>query len=163
MAVSIGAFAAAASTTASSNASGGGSNLRSLDYVGSIKVDQYNNLNEGQEAKALQSLAKITPEQAKNAALSKVNGSVVKVELDNENGYLVYSVEVKTSNGIINDVKVDAGNGKVLYIDNGTDVEKESPESSVEKENTNELKEENSGEASDSDSLNEEVQWEGEN
>ncbi|WP_167900667.1 PepSY domain-containing protein [Thermococcus sp. LS1] len=151
MAVSIGAFAVATSNTTTSSV---GSDLQSPGYVGSIKVDQYDNLSEGQEAKALQSLAKITPEQAKSAALSKVNGSVVKVELDNENGYLVYSVEVKTGNGIIKDVKVDAGDGKVLYVDG---------ESGVEEESNKELEKETSKDSSDSDSINEEVEQEDEN
>ena len=45
--------------------------------------------------------------------------SRLKVELDNENGALVYSVEL--SNGM--DVKVDAGNAAVLYTDSDVDNE----------------------------------------
>ena len=40
-----------------------------------------------------------------------------KVSLDNENGNLVYSVEIKTASNEVKDVKVDAGSGNVLYED----------------------------------------------
>ncbi len=157
MAVSIGAFAMAAST-APTNATG--KNVQSPSYTGSIKLAQNSNLSESQEASALQKLAKITPEQAKSAALAEVKGTAVKVSLEDENGYLVYSVEVKTAKGLMKDVKVDAGNGKVLHIDSGSDMEKEkeTSESNMEKESTNELKEKNSGEVADTDSLKEGVQ-----
>jgi hypothetical protein len=53
----------------------------------------------------------ITADQAKAAALAANPGTTAtKVELDDENGCLVYSVEL--SNGL--DVKVDAGNGDIL-------------------------------------------------
>ncbi|HEY3316654.1 MAG TPA: PepSY domain-containing protein [Bacillota bacterium] len=72
------------------------------------------------EAASLQAMAKITPDQAKAAALQAVPGTVLKVELDNENGNLVYSVEIKTANGD-QDVKVDAGNGTVVAQDSQQD------------------------------------------
>jgi uncharacterized membrane protein YkoI len=63
-----------------------------------------------------QSLAKITKEQAIKAATKRVRGKVGGASLDNEDGNLVYSVEIRTSSGVF-DVKVDAGNAKVLFID----------------------------------------------
>jgi uncharacterized membrane protein YkoI len=63
---------------------------------------------------ALAALAKITPDQAKAAALAAVPGAAGKVELENENGNVVFGVEVTTASGSKMDVKVDAGNGKVL-------------------------------------------------
>jgi len=66
---------------------------------------------------ALTALSKITPEQARTAALKQVLGTVTKVELDDENGYLVYSVDICSSTGQRQDVKVDAGNGRVLHVD----------------------------------------------
>ncbi|MDI6831729.1 MAG: PepSY domain-containing protein [Actinomycetota bacterium] len=66
------------------------------------------------EPKDLNGLAKVTAEQAKEAALSANPGSTItKVELDNENGSLVWGVEL--SNGA--DVKVDAGNGQVVHTE----------------------------------------------
>jgi len=100
-------------------------------YAASIKVtgqqDKINEAqdkheNEAQESAALKAQAKITPEQARAEALKVVNGEVQKVSLDNENGNLVYSVEMKTAGGTV-DVKVDAGDGKVLAQDKGRDNE----------------------------------------
>jgi len=62
-------------------------------------------------------LAKLTPAQAVQKALVAVQGQVLKTELENENGFLVYGVEVVTADKSIVDVKVDAGSGKVLSMD----------------------------------------------
>ena len=70
--------------------------------------------NESGDSAALQPLAKITPDQAKAAALAAVPGTAGKVELENENGNVVYGVEVTDTAGKTTDVKVDAGNGTVL-------------------------------------------------
>lgn len=74
----------------------------------------------------------ITADQAKAAALAANPGATaLAVGLDDENGCLVYGVEL--SNGA--DVKVDAGNGQVVHTDaagpeDGRSVEGgESPES----------------------------------
>ena len=84
---------------------------------------------EDSENVVLAKYTKITEEEAKNIALSKVPGKVVKVELENEDGYVVYGVEISTSNGI-KDVKVDAENGKILKID-GDDNEKDNNDKEV--------------------------------
>jgi uncharacterized membrane protein YkoI len=68
------------------------------------------------ESTRFQSLAKITAEQARAAALAQVPGTATSVELENEDGNLVYGVSVKTASGE-RDVKVDAGNGKVLHVE----------------------------------------------
>ena len=94
------------------------SEVQSPSYIGSITVDQtqYEGMSEADEAAALQKYATIGAADAEAAALTANPGaSVVKTELDNENGVLVYSVEM--SNG--NDVKVDAGTGEVLHIEAG--------------------------------------------
>jgi len=79
--------------------------------------------SEQSEAASLKELAKITPDVAKAAALKVVSGQVTNVALDNENGNLVYSVNVKTATGMV-DVKVDAGSGLVLAQESGQDEEK---------------------------------------
>jgi uncharacterized membrane protein YkoI len=91
-------------------------------YSSSIAVDQSSTdgMSEADEASALASMATITVDQSKAAALAANPGTtVIKAELDNENGALVYSVEL--SNGA--DVKVDAGNGTILFTDSGADNE----------------------------------------
>lgn len=85
-------------------------------FISSIQVPPGNHgQTKAERATYLASLAKITPEQAKAAALAQFPGATVqKVELDNENGSLVYSVQLTDTAGKSTDVKVDAGNAKVL-------------------------------------------------
>ncbi len=77
------------------------------------------NKAETAESANLEKSARITPEQAKSAALAQVAGTVRKVELENEDGNVVYGVAIKTANGGERDVKVDAGNGQVLHTESG--------------------------------------------
>jgi uncharacterized membrane protein YkoI len=72
--------------------------------------------DEQAEASRYQSLARITAAQARSAALASVPGTATGVELENEDGNLVFGVTVKTAAGE-KDVKVDAGNGKVLHVE----------------------------------------------
>jgi uncharacterized membrane protein YkoI len=95
-----------------------GPDQQSPTYAGSIAISpsQISGLSESDEGMALQSQATISASQAESAALAANPGtSVVKSEIDNENGVLVYSVEL--SNG--SDVKVDAGTGQILHTDQG--------------------------------------------
>jgi uncharacterized membrane protein YkoI len=85
------------------------------NYAGSIKVSE--NIADQQ----LAALAKISPDEAKASALKNAmvaGGTVIKVSLDNENGNLVYSVEIVKGTTSY-DVKVDAGTGSILFIDQG--------------------------------------------
>lgn len=83
-----------------------------------------------QEQAKLQPLAKITPLQAQKAAEVAEGGKASKVQLEDEDGNLVYSVIVGKK-----EVTVDAGNGKVLYIeDNNQNDERDTasrPKSSI--------------------------------
>jgi len=54
--------------------------------------------------------------QATAAALAQVPGTVLKAELDDESGNLVYSIEIVTNTHEIKDVKVNAGNGNILHV-----------------------------------------------
>ena len=74
---------------------------------GTIKVER-------QAEAEYPSLAKIDMDQAMAAALAAVPGKVLKAELDDENGFLVYEIEVVAANKNVMKVKVDAGDGKVL-------------------------------------------------
>jgi hypothetical protein len=76
---------------------------------------------ENQQSSRLQSLAKITPQQAKAAAEAAKGGTASSVKLENEDGNVVYSVAIGQQ-----EVSVDAGNGKIL---NTTNVKTESNES----------------------------------
>jgi uncharacterized membrane protein YkoI len=64
--------------------------------------------------------AKISLQQAINAALSRENGTLQRVELQNEDGFLVYNVELVSADKKLHEVKVDAGNGSILRVDSDT-------------------------------------------
>lgn len=82
--------------------------VREEPIVGTVKVER---------GATLQSLAKITLEQAQRAALEAVPGATVhEGELDEEDGYVVYEIEL-IQNGREVDVIVDAGTGDVLAIE----------------------------------------------
>lgn len=84
--------------------------------------------DEAAEASALAGLATVSQADAEAAALATVTGEVVQAELDNENGFVVWSIEVRDSAGTIHDVKIDAGNAAVLGTDAGEAGEDEAGE-----------------------------------
>jgi uncharacterized membrane protein YkoI len=53
-------------------------------------------------------------------ALQQVPGQVLRVELDYENGILIYEVYIRTTYGIY-EVNVDATTGQVLKIESEND------------------------------------------
>lgn len=65
--------------------------------------------NEAEEMSQYQALATVTPEQAQQTAEAAQGGTATKVELDEEDGSLVYEVEFANA-----EVLVDAGNGEIL-------------------------------------------------
>lgn len=71
----------------------------------------------------LPALAKISFEAALRFAQAAVPGSVLKGELEVEDGTLIYSFEIVGADKTITEVELDAGNGKVLAT------EKEEPKS----------------------------------
>lgn len=82
-----------------------------------------------QESARLQALAKITGEQAQRLAEATIGKPADKVEIENDGGSLVYAVSFGRQ-----DVKVDAGNGAILYTDNQNDQEQaqaQHPRSSI--------------------------------
>jgi hypothetical protein len=71
----------------------------------------------GQQPEAdFPSLARIRLDEAAARALQAVKGQVLKIELENENDFLVYGVEVVKADKSITDVKIDAGSGKILAL-----------------------------------------------
>ena len=94
---------------------------------GSIQAPDDESLSEPEEAKALEGLATISLSDAEAAATSAVPGGTVNsVELGNENGSVVYEVDMTDANGQEVEVKVDAGNGGVLATETGDDESGES-------------------------------------
>jgi uncharacterized membrane protein YkoI len=76
----------------------------------------------------LAALAKINLKQAEAAANAAVAGNVVGAKLEDENSCLVYSVQITGTDGKLHDVKVDAGNGKVVHQEIAGENEQEGEE-----------------------------------
>ena len=87
--------------------------------VGSIRI------NHKVAPADLPSLAKISYQQALHAALAESPGSVIKGELEVEDGNLMYSFEIVGSNKKITEVEIDAGTGKPLQTENEEDEKKD--------------------------------------
>ncbi len=64
---------------------------------------------------------RITIQQAQEIALQHVPGNVMHVDMDLENGVLVYEVFIITSQGTIYEVELLAKNGKILKIEQEDD------------------------------------------
>ncbi|MGI6668956.1 MAG: PepSY domain-containing protein [Acetivibrionales bacterium] len=60
---------------------------------------------------------RINSEAAIQIALQQVPGQVIKVELDYENGILVYEIDIRTLSGVYT-VYVHAITGQVLKVEN---------------------------------------------
>jgi uncharacterized membrane protein YkoI len=65
-------------------------------------------------------LAKISFESALQAARARTPGSVIKAELEVEDGCLMYPFEIVGADKSITEVEIDAGNGRVLGTENAT-------------------------------------------
>lgn len=60
------------------------------------------------------SLAKISPSEASRLAQGEVPGNILSIGLENEDGFLIYAVEVAGNRTGRHEVIVDAGNGKII-------------------------------------------------
>jgi hypothetical protein len=90
-------------------------------WKGSIKVS-------GKPSEAsLEKMAKVSKADAEKAALAAVKGkdadkTVAEGELEVENGYLIWSFDIKLAGKKgIEEVAIDAGNGKVLAVEHESD------------------------------------------
>lgn len=83
------------------------------------KTEAKDDAAETAEAAQLAKVAKVTEAQAKAAAVARVPGTATTAQLGNENGNVVWEVEVTDGAGKVQDVKVDAGNAQVLLVEAG--------------------------------------------
>lgn len=73
------------------------------------------NLNEANEPTLNPAQVKTTADQAKAAALAKFPGATIKqIELQDENGTLVWGVTLTDASGTAQDVKVDGNSGQIV-------------------------------------------------
>ena len=68
----------------------------------------------GEKSIDLHRLSKISAVKALEAAATHSGGSAISVNLENEDGYLVYAVETVGGKSEYSEVLVDAGDGKIL-------------------------------------------------
>ncbi len=69
--------------------------------------------------KAMAARAKITASEAARIAQTALPGKVVETQLDDENGYLIWEVELIGDQGQETQLKIDAGNGRLLAVEAG--------------------------------------------
>ncbi len=67
--------------------------------------------------------ATITKEEAQTIALERVPGTVIESEIDKEKGKVVWEFEIKTAEGKIFEVAVDAKTGEIVLVEDETDEE----------------------------------------
>lgn len=81
--------------------------------------------------------AKVTMAAARATALRRAPGKVEDAELEKEKGKLVYSFDIRSKNGSIMEVWVDAKTGKVVHVskENAADEAKEKAEEMKVKKN----------------------------
>lgn len=66
--------------------------------------------------------AAITEDEAVAAATAVVDGTVLEVELEKENGVVAYEVEIQTADGSVQEVVIDPDTAEVLSIEADDDV-----------------------------------------
>jgi hypothetical protein len=59
----------------------------------------------------------VTAEESKAIALERVPGTVEEVELENEDGFVVYEVEVRAEDGSEHEVIIDARTGEIVAVE----------------------------------------------
>src|SRR4051794_32139207 len=73
-----------------------------------------------QEKKVNAKLAKqanITMEQAGEIASKRIAGTIEESELEKEHGKIVYSFDIRTADGKVSEVQVDAKTGEIVRIE----------------------------------------------
>jgi len=92
-----------------------GSSAMAEDFIGSIKLGDSNSISTGM------SKVTVSMQQAIKAAQKSVSGKVTKVELENEDDYLIYEVGMTNAKGQKIKVDVDPVSAKVLEVEKDND------------------------------------------
>lgn len=86
-------------------------------------------VSEKTEQKPVEKKTKLTKQESIDIALKEVQGSASDVELEDEDGVIIYSVEVTDNQGQKHEVAVDANTSEILEIEaDGEEFEKEDGE-----------------------------------
>ncbi|MFJ8235876.1 PepSY domain-containing protein [Ureibacillus sp. NPDC094379] len=82
-----------------------------------VKVEADDEENDDLSQAELVKQAKITKDEASEKALVQVPGTVTEVELEDEDGLVVYDVEINAEDGTQQSVQVDAKTGKIVNVE----------------------------------------------
>ena len=121
MATALGLALATAGTVAMAAREKVEENEKKVEYRSSIQVSP-----KLEDENALAKRATVSREEAIRIAQTAVKGKAIETAIENEDGNLVYNVEVESGEET-KEVIVDAGNGKVLAVN--ADEDGEGPES----------------------------------
>lgn len=102
----------------------GGSVITTSVFASTPDNSSKTEVSDVQEQKQLEKEATITKKDATSTALKEVKGEVAETELENEDGTVVYGVEITDNKGKEYDVKIDAKTGEVLKVEAGDENEK---------------------------------------
>jgi Peptidase propeptide and YPEB domain len=91
---------------------------------------------QGNNQAKLAKQAKLTMEQAREIALKRAPGTIEEEELEKEHGKLVYSFDIRNSQGAITEVQVNAKDGSIVSVEE-EDAKKEAEEKRKEKQKGN--------------------------
>lgn len=69
----------------------------------------------------LQNHQRISVQQAQQIALGRVSGQIVHVDLDMENGILIYEVYIMTPQNRVYQVEINAKTGRILKVEQEND------------------------------------------
>lgn len=110
------------------NAGNGDVLQKETDDDGRDEDDGDDELSDQEEQNQLKKEAKITSEESESIALKEVKGDVIDNELDEENGTVVYSLEITDDQGVEHEVEIDAKTGEVLKKEKDDDADDEDEE-----------------------------------
>jgi uncharacterized membrane protein YkoI len=71
----------------------------------------------------------LSEQEARDVATGEVDGTVLEVELEREDGAPVYEVEVEAADGTVGEVAVHADDGTVLEVEMEDDADEDDDES----------------------------------
>lgn len=94
-----------------------GSLLNTSASASSTEATNKVEVSEEKEQQLLEKEAKLTLDESIATALKEVDGKVTESELEDENGVVVYGIEIVDADGLQHDVKIDAKTGKVVKVD----------------------------------------------
>ncbi|SFE96673.1 PepSY domain-containing protein [Blastococcus tunisiensis] len=112
---------------------GGEEGGEDLTRPGTVAVDESTlPEDDAEESEALADLATVDEAAAVDAAVESVGGEVVRAELEEEDGFVVWEVEVRGDDGTLHEVTIDAGDAGVL----GTEAEDDDTDDTEDAEDT---------------------------